>query len=134
MRPQYVAVSGDPVRSRDLAERAGVQNRLHQTLEQVNAHAARRAIERGRPDPDASGTEEYRIGRMIGILERFLIIDFALYGRYGAIGLVLAAKSVARLEDLQSRTFAEYDLLGTLMSTPEGLGTARALRGAWKLF
>lgn len=58
--------------------------------------------------------ELYRWGRMIGNLERFLILTLALYGQYASIGLVLAAKSVARFDMARHR--AEYFLVGTLTS------------------
>ncbi len=38
-------------------------------------------------------------------------------GQFAAIGFVLTAKSVARYEKLKEQDFAEYYLLGTLLST-----------------
>ena len=65
-------------------------------------------------------TEENSIvkaGAMIGTLER-IIMDLLLgMGQYGAIALVLTAKSIARYDMLKDRVFAEYYLLGTLLST-----------------
>lgn len=67
------------------------------------------------------GTEtdqkEYNTGRLIGILERIFVFIFVLLGQYAAIGFILAAKGVARFQDFKSRTFAEYVLIGTLLST-----------------
>lgn len=67
------------------------------------------------------GTEtdekEYNTGRLIGILERIFVFIFVLLGQYAAIGFILAAKGVARFQDFKSRTFAEYVLIGTLIST-----------------
>lgn len=63
----------------------------------------------------------YRAGRMIGVLERALIYVLVLTGEYGLIGFVLAAKSFARFEQLKERAFAEYVLIGTLLSVLLGL-------------
>jgi hypothetical protein len=38
-------------------------------------------------------------------------------GQYAAIALVLTAKSIARYDMLKDKVFAEYYLLGTLLST-----------------
>ncbi len=60
---------------------------------------------------------EYNTGRLIGLLERIFVFVFVLLGQYTAIGFILAAKGVARFQDFKSRTFAEYVLIGTLLST-----------------
>ena len=57
-----------------------------------------------------------RVGEAIGILERLLIVTFVLVGAEAAIGLVIAAKTLARFKQLDDRDFAEYYLLGTLAS------------------
>lgn len=61
--------------------------------------------------------EEYNTGRYIGLLERIFVYLFVLLGQYTAIGFILAAKGVARFQDFKNRTFAEYVLIGTLLST-----------------
>lgn len=61
--------------------------------------------------------KEYNTGRLIGILERIFVYIFVLLGQFAAIGFILAAKGVARFQDFKSRTFAEYVLIGTLIST-----------------
>lgn len=60
---------------------------------------------------------EYNTGRVIGMLERIFVYVFVLAGQYAAIGFILAAKGVARFHELENRTFAEYVLIGTLLST-----------------
>lgn len=55
-------------------------------------------------------------GLAIGILERIFVLTLVLYGQFTAIILVLAAKSIARFEDLKKREFAEYYLIGTFTS------------------
>lgn len=59
-----------------------------------------------------------RAGRYIGTIERLIILIFLAIEQYSAIGLVLTAKSIARYEKIsKSQDFAEYYLLGTLLST-----------------
>lgn len=57
-------------------------------------------------------------GALIGIFERLIILFMLHAGQFGAIGFVLTAKSVARYNKIQeSPQFAEYYLLGTLLSS-----------------
>ncbi len=55
-------------------------------------------------------------GRYIGILERAIILTLTLSGAYTSIAFVLTAKSIARYKELADRDFAEYYLVGTLLS------------------
>lgn len=58
-------------------------------------------------------------GRYIGITERILVYTLILSGHIGAVGFLLAAKSVFRFGDLrqaQDRRLTEYILIGTLLS------------------
>ncbi len=58
-------------------------------------------------------------GKIIGIIERILIIIFINVNMPAGIGFLLAAKSVFRFGDLtnaKSKQLTEYILLGTLMS------------------
>lgn len=66
-------------------------------------------------------------GRQIGILERMLVLTLLLVGQWGVIGFVLAAKSIARFEELKRQAFAEYYLIGTLLSVLFAIGTGLAL-------
>jgi len=58
-----------------------------------------------------------RAGRCIGMLERAVILSLTLAGAFTSIAFVLAAKSIARYKELGNREFAEYYLVGTLLST-----------------
>ncbi len=59
-------------------------------------------------------------GLRIGWLERFLMLSAFLVQAWAALGLVLAAKSVFRFEDIRKgRRHAEYFLIGTLISVAE---------------
>lgn len=61
-------------------------------------------------------TKELNAGRVIGIFERILIYAFAIGGQLTAISFIIAAKGFARFKTLDDRNFAEYVLIGTLMS------------------
>ena len=69
-------------------------------------------------DKDSGRKENYNAGRFIGTIERFIMLVFISLGQYAAIGLVLTAKSIARYDKIAKvPEFAEYYLLGTLLST-----------------
>lgn len=59
---------------------------------------------------------EYNAGRIIGILERLIIYIAVLKGQFAIIGFILAAKAFTRFKELDERKFAEYVLIGTLIS------------------
>jgi len=71
---------------------------------------------------------EYNAGRIIGVLERLLIYYFVLINQFAAIGLIIAAKSFARFKDLEKREFAEYVLIGTLLSTMLAIFIAKVVQ------
>ncbi|PAU93915.1 hypothetical protein CK503_09590 [Aliifodinibius salipaludis] len=68
--------------------------------------------------------KEYNTGRIIGLLERTFVFLFVLLNQFAAIGFILAAKGVTRFKDFESRTFAEYVLIGTLLSALLAMGIA----------
>jgi hypothetical protein len=68
------------------------------------------------------------IGRLIGILERMLVLTLVLRDRWEALGLLVAAKSLARFKDLDDRERAEYYLVGTLVSLLGVVTTALGVR------
>ncbi|MEC9486095.1 MAG: DUF3307 domain-containing protein [Prosthecochloris sp.] len=55
-------------------------------------------------------------GQLIGLLERGLIFLFLLIGQPMAIGFLVTAKSILRFEEAKQQPFAEYILIGTLLS------------------
>lgn len=58
-----------------------------------------------------------KAGEFIGALERIIILLFLSVNQYTTIGFVLTAKSIARYNKIStSKKFAEYYLLGTLLS------------------
>ena len=59
-----------------------------------------------------------KAGRMIGTIERLIMLMFIAMDQYAAMGLVLTAKSIARYDKItKDEKFAEYYLMGTLLST-----------------
>jgi len=63
-------------------------------------------------------TIDYKVGRMVGGIERLIMFMFIAMDQYAAMGLVLTAKSIARYDKIaKDEQFAEYYLLGTLLST-----------------
>jgi hypothetical protein len=70
----------------------------------------------------------------IGWLERFVILTAVLLQSPATIGLVLTAKSIVRYPQIDSPGFAEYFLVGTLLSLIEamvgGLFLLHLLHGA----
>ncbi|HJC74407.1 MAG TPA: DUF3307 domain-containing protein [Candidatus Mediterraneibacter faecavium] len=70
------------------------------------------------PDRGRAIQKDKNAGRMIGTLERIIMVIFISIGQYSAVGLVLTAKSIARYDRIsKDQEFAEYYLLGTLLST-----------------
>ena len=56
-------------------------------------------------------------GAWVGALERLITVLFAAMGQYAAMGLLMAAKSMARYDKItKGPAFAEYYLIGTLFS------------------
>lgn len=65
-----------------------------------------------------------KAGRIIGVLERILIFTFVMQNELSAIAFILAAKSFARFEKMKEQRFAEYVLIGTLLSSVLALAIA----------
>jgi hypothetical protein len=90
------------------------------------------ALHMRRDEDRSAGAIDIARGRTIGALERAIALTLVLLGQYGALGLIVAAKSVARFKALEDREFAEYFLIGTLASLllalAGGLGLQALLR------
>ncbi|HEV2177010.1 MAG TPA: hypothetical protein VGW33_07385 [Terriglobia bacterium] len=71
-------------------------------------------------------------GLYIGWLERFLILTALLLQSPSTAGLILTAKSVVRYPEMnKSLAFAEYFLIGTLLSISIAVAGGLILRSAW---
>jgi len=66
--------------------------------------------------PDRSSEQLQNAGLYIGWLERFLVVTALLLQSPAMVGLILTAKSIARYPKFKSEGFAEYFLIGTLLS------------------
>ena len=67
-------------------------------------------------------------GRKIGILERWMILGLVWAGQWGAVGLVLTAKSIARFKKMDQQAFAEVYLVGTMTSVLVAMVSGALLR------
>lgn len=69
------------------------------------------------PHPPGESSKELRnAGLYIGWLERFIILTALLLRSPATAGLVLTAKAIARYPEFKQVRFAEYFLIGTLLS------------------
>lgn len=82
-------------------------------------------------DKNSNDQEENdpQVGRIIGKLERIIISFLILCNQFGAIGFVLAAKSIARYKQLEDKNFAERYLVGTLTSVTIAFIATIVLKG-----
>lgn len=65
--------------------------------------------------------EMQNAGMYIGWLERFVVLTALLLQSPATVGLILTAKSIARYPEMKSVRFAEYFLIGTLLSMSLGI-------------
>jgi hypothetical protein len=80
------------------------------------------------PKPVEGEADEFAMGRTIGVLERFTVFTLVLLGQWGALGLVVAAKSIARFPELKDQNFSDYYLIGTLSSILVAVATGILVR------
>jgi hypothetical protein len=81
--------------------------------------------------PSENHDEVVNAGLYIGWLERLLILTALVLQSPGTVGFILAAKSIARYPELKSIRFAEYFLIGTLISVTMAVGGAVLLLWAF---
>jgi len=67
-----------------------------------------------------------RGGRWIGALERLLVMILVIAGEIGAVGFVVAAKSILRFGEADQRRVVEYIIIGTFLSFIWALAAAFA--------
>ena len=70
---------------------------------------------------EESSEELQNAGMYIGWLERFIVLTALLLQSPATVGLILTAKSIARYPEFKSVRFAEYFLVGTLLSISLGI-------------
>lgn len=76
----------------------------------------------------ADDSNSFHAGKLIGTLERWLILVFILLGRYEVIGFLIAAKSIIRFGE-GDKDQTEYFLAGTLLSIAIAVGCGLLVRG-----
>lgn len=75
-----------------------------------------KAVPQKSENPLQRDEQEYERGKLIGILERTFIYFLILLNQIGAIAVIIALKSLARFNELDNKGFAEYFLIGSLLS------------------
>lgn len=93
----------------------------------------------GLPDAEEPGfetSEGYAHGRMIGQVERIIVVLVVMGGSLQALAFFFAAKGLIRSKELEERPRADYFLLGSLASflvaLAAGLILQRVIAGLWK--
>ena len=83
----------------------------------------RNALASYQPKRKKKEEEQIKTGAFIGTLERIIVVLLFSMGEFAAAGLVFTAKSIARYNEIaENKNFAEYYLLGTLLSLLFALG------------
>lgn len=67
-------------------------------------------------------------GKIIGILERSFYYFLILSNNFGGIAIIIALKSLARFKELDKKRFAEYFLIGSLLSLAAAAVPAAIIR------
>ena len=62
-------------------------------------------------------SKEYNRGRLIGDIERLLLLIVVIAGKDETLGLIIVAKGLIRSRQFENRDLAEYVIIGTLVST-----------------
>lgn len=75
-----------------------------------------KSLARGVPPTTETREELANAGLYIGWLERFLVLTAITIQSPTMVGLILTGKSIARFPELKEPRFAEYFLIGTLLS------------------
>lgn len=75
----------------------------------------------------ADDSNLFHAGKLIGTLERWLILAFLIIGRYEVIGFLIAAKSIIRFGE-KDKDQTEYFLAGTLLSISIAVACGLLLR------
>ena len=70
----------------------------------------------GASAPHETPAQLSNAGMYIGWLERFMVLTALLLHSPATVGLIIAAKSIARYPQFHREQFAEYFLIGTLLS------------------
>jgi hypothetical protein len=114
--------------------RAAVAVIIGWSLVVINVPVAMRLIGRLLPAESKKaqdGVDPERMGATIGVLERLLLVALVPGGGSAAVGLVVAAKTLARFKELDKKRFAERYLLGTMTSVSIALVSCLVAQWVW---
>ncbi|HWC98719.1 MAG TPA: hypothetical protein VG456_18295 [Candidatus Sulfopaludibacter sp.] len=75
-------------------------------------------------------TVELNHGRLIGNVERIILVLFIANGQYTALGFFFAAKGLIRSKDVERRAWADYLILGSLTSFLVAVAVGLLVRAA----
>jgi hypothetical protein len=73
--------------------------------------------ESGTMENETIDSRELHRGKIIGVIERILFFFFVVTNNYASIAFILTAKGITRYKELDDKNFAEYFLIGTLLSS-----------------
>ena len=79
-------------------------------------------------DDTAEGIETYNHGKVIGQVERVIVVLIVMAGNLQALAFFFAAKGLIRSKELDRRPMADYFLLGSLSSFLLGLAAGLLLQ------
>ena len=94
--------------------------RFHLEPQKLQVNDSVQAVESKSNEKDVErrvDEREYKAGRIIGSLERIFVFIAVVNNEFSTIGFILAIKAFARSKELENRSFAEYVLVSTLVST-----------------
>jgi hypothetical protein len=77
---------------------------------------------------------EYSRGRLIGNLERILLVVVVAAGSYESLAFLAAAKGLIRSKELENRDWAEYFLVGSLASVLVSVAVGLLVRQLMKMW
>jgi hypothetical protein len=103
-------------------------------------HIVRGILEKGRILPARTATEirldieEYNRGRIIGNIERLILLTFVSIQAWSALAFLMAAKGLFRAKDLEKKEFSEYFLVGTLVSSMVAIAAGLLVQMVVKIF
>lgn len=78
-------------------------------------------------------TPPFNRGRIVGMIERVMLLAFVAMQAYDALAFLLTAKGLFRSKELDDPAFAEYFLVGTLTSSLIAIAAGLAIQCALKL-
>ncbi|MFJ7973636.1 DUF3307 domain-containing protein [Psychrobacillus sp. NPDC096389] len=70
-------------------------------------------------------------GIIIGIVERLIIMVLVMVNAIGSIGFIIAMKAITRFKQFEDKSFAEYYLIGSLISILFGIVSGYLMLSIW---